>query len=237
MKTFLGIVLASLLLAGNVLADVQSFDVSLTSPPGVYFGSGNANSNFTTVTNGTTELGLSVILRSIGPIDPGAGSNTYVVPTGTTAGKAKWNFDFSVNTRYNGGSKVLNDFRYLLNITDLTTSNIGPTFDPVALIADDSGFGPSGKTAGVTTTTEWGAQNSENLSFAGFLPGFDPNAPDLYRITLSETVGGTVVESVTAFANAGSNSSTTVPEPSSIFLLVTVIAGTAFTARKRARRT
>src|SRR5580692_3300115 len=119
--------------APNSKADVMTFDTSLTSPPGVYFGTGNANSNFTTETDGTTELGLSVIQRFVGPIDPGAGSNVYQVSPGVTTVPTKtgswWGFDFSINTQYNGGTDVLANFTYSLNITDLTTSNVGPTFD------------------------------------------------------------------------------------------------------------
>jgi hypothetical protein len=87
----------TLALAMSSKADVVTYDTSLAAP-GYYNGTGNANSNFTVATNGNVELGLSATLRFIGPIDPGAGSNIYTVPTGTSGGDALWNFGFSVNT-------------------------------------------------------------------------------------------------------------------------------------------
>lgn len=209
------------------------YDTSLTNPPGVYFGGGNANSNFTVGTGGGIELGLSVIDRFVGPIDPGAGSNVYQVSPGTLGlphSGSIWGFDFSVNTQYSGGGLVLDRFTYAMTITDLTTSNTGPTFNPVTAISDDSGYGASGKTAGVNTATEWGAQNSESLSFAGFLPGFNPNAPDLYEITLDAyNADSTLADQVTVFANAGPP----VPEPSSIILFGSLAIGVLLLGRKR----
>ena len=84
-------------------ADVLTYDTSLAAP-GYYNGTGNANSNFTVATNGNIELGLSAILRHVGPIDPGAGNNIYTVPAGNSGSLALWNFEFSVNDRYNGGA-------------------------------------------------------------------------------------------------------------------------------------
>lgn len=225
-----------IMVAPNSKADVMTFDTSLTSPPGVYFGTGNANSNFTTETDGTTELGLSVITRYVGPIDPGAGSNVYQVSPGATTVPGKtgssWGFDFSINTQYNGGSDVLDAFAYSLNITDLTTGNVGPTFNPVLLIGDNTGYGSTGATPNTTNiATQWGTQNSEALSFAGFLPGYNINATDEYQITLSELnlTTGDVIETDTVFANAGPP----VPEPTSIFLFGTLALGVLVLGRRR----
>jgi hypothetical protein len=221
------------LVAGTASAASIILHTSLTSPPGVYFGNGNANSGFTVSTDGTTELGLSVILRYVGPIDPGT-SNVYTVPTGPPPGHtgSAWGFVFSVNTRYNGGTAVLGDFLYTLNVTDLTTGNVGPILDPVRSIGDDTGFGAGGKTAGVTLSTQWGAQNSEAPSFPAFLPGFDPNARDLYEITLTQlsSDGLTTLGAVTVFADAA------VPEPGTVGLIGFGLVTVALAARKRAHR-
>src|ERR1700722_7203618 len=70
-------------------ADTLAFDTSLASP-GVYFGTGNANAGFTTLTttNGI-ELGLGVEIRGPGggPVlpTPTSGSALYLAPTGSNA--------------------------------------------------------------------------------------------------------------------------------------------------------
>jgi hypothetical protein len=203
------------------------YDTSLASP-GYYNGTGNANTNFAVDTEGNLELGLSVIQRYVGPIDPGAGSNVYTVST--SAGPlATWNFEFSVNTQAGGGSNVLSDYTYSMSIEDVTADTTGPTFDPVAAIPDDSGYGSTGKTPGVTTATEWGAQNSENLGFPGFLPGFNATNPDEYEIILAAyNQSVSQVASVTVFADAA-----TVPEPATFFLFGPAVLGLAFAARRK----
>jgi hypothetical protein len=228
-KSFGPIALMALIATWMLVPRAQASVVFNTSlaPPGFYNGSGNPNTNFTVDTEGNLELGLSVITRFVGPIDPGA-SNVYKVVT--SAGPlATWNFEFSVNTRAGGGSGFLSAFLYTLTVQDITAATSGPTFDPVRLIADDSGFGPSGKTAGVDVNTEWGAQNSENPGFAGFLPGFNANNHDLYKITLTATTqNGAPVGAVSVFADA-----TVVPEPASLLLVGLGIGVLGLVARKR----
>jgi hypothetical protein len=216
-KRFLGpltITALVMMFAPRGRADVLTYDTSLVSPPGFYNGTGNANSNFTVDTAGNLELGLSIIQRFVGPIDPGAGSNTYTV-TPSAGPLANWDFAFSVNTQAGGGTAVLGDDLYSLTVQDITASTTGPTFDPVRVITDDSGYGPSGETAGVDLSTEWGAQNDENLGFAGFLPGFNSNNPDLYKITLSAfTQGNVLIGAVSVYANAQAT-----PEPRYLSLI------------------
>jgi hypothetical protein len=203
-----------IMFAASGRADVLTYDTSLVSPPGFYNGTGNANSNFTVDTSGDLELGLSIVQRFVGPIDPGAGSNVYTV-TPSAGPLANWDFAFSVNTQAGGGTAVLGDDTYSLTVQDITASTSGPTFDPVRIITDDSGYGASGKTAGVDPSTEWGAQNDENLGFAGFLPGFNSNNPDLYKITLSAfNQNAALIGSVSVYANAQAT-----PEPKYLSLM------------------
>jgi PEP-CTERM motif len=217
------------------------FNTSLVSPglgsPGFYNGTGNVSTNFAVDTEGNLELGLSVVTRGVAPpINPGA-SNVYKVLTSpvTIPPRATWNFKFSVDTQAGGGADFLGNFLYTLTITDLSSGLTGPILalsDPVRGIGDNSGFGALGKTAGVTVATQWGAQNSENIGFAGFLTGFNSTGHDLYRITLSaRTQTGSPAASVSVFADA------TTPEPGTMVLIVTALIGIAALARRRSRRT
>jgi uncharacterized protein (TIGR03382 family) len=96
----------------------------------------------------------------------------------------------------------------------------------VALIPDNSGYGASGKTAGVNQATEWGAQNSENLGF-GFLSGFNPSNLDEYEITLSAFSGQTQVGSVSVFAQV------TTPEPATFVLAGVALLALGWIGRRR----
>jgi hypothetical protein len=205
-----------LAIAGFAMADVTTFDTSLAGP-GFYNGSGSPNTNFTVATQGNLELGLEANLRFISPIDPGAGSNTYLVPAGTTAGDANWDFLFSINTADGQGTAAtLSNYRFSMNIVDETTSNSGPTFNPVTAIGDDTYNGPAGMTVGIASLVpaDFGAQNAENLSFPGFLAGFNPNAGDTYDITLNAFVGDRLVDSDSIIVQAIAPT----PEPSAIIL-------------------
>src|ERR1700722_10624472 len=142
--------------AGALLALGASFpakatvvdNTSLASPPGVYFGTGNANSNFTVDNDAGIELGLSAITRFVGPIVPTpTTSNIYDVPLGPTTVPghtgAAWGFDFSINLHPPGGSSLtLGDIGALLTLTDVVNGTTG-SFNPLG-IPDNSQFGPSG---------------------------------------------------------------------------------------------
>jgi hypothetical protein len=217
------------------MADVTTFDTSLAGP-GFYNGSGSPNTNFTVATEGTLELGLEANLRFIGPIDPGAGSSTYLAPAGTTSGKANWDVLFSINTANGspGTAETLSDYRFSMNIVDTTTSNTGPTFNPVTAIGDDTYNGPGGMTVGIANLApaDTGAQNAENLSFAGFLPGFDPTAGDTYAITLNAFVGDRLVDSDSINVVAV----VATPEPSAIVLTGSLLLFLVFILAKRRQR-
>ena len=227
-KRLLKAILLMSIIAGAAQATTYEYAAPLTSPPGMYFGTGNQNADMAIADTGVVELGLSAIIRFQGPVDPGAGSSTYIVPTGIlSGGLPRWGFIFSVNTQYNGGTAVLGDFTYTLNITDISNSNSGPTGDPIRLIGDNSGFGSGGKTAGVTLNSQWGAQNSENLGFAGFLPGFNPLAYDDYEITFSAyDSGGSLIGTDTIEIDAEA------PEPVTVLLTGLGLAGFGLASRQ-----
>jgi hypothetical protein len=210
------------------MADV-TFDTSLASP-GFYNGHGSPNTNFTVATAGNLELGLEANLRFIAPIDPG-NSSTYQVPVGTTGGDANWDFLFSINTADGQGTAAtLSDYRFSMNILDETTNNQGASFNPVTAIGDDTYNGPGGMTVGIATLVpaDFGAQNAENLSFPGFLAGFDPNASDTYLITLNAFVGDRLVDTDSITIQA-------TPEPSAIILTGSLLFLVGIFAKRRQR--
>ena len=229
---------AAVILAPAASAE-ESFDASLASPPGVYWGTGNANAGFTvldtTNSDGSVlELGLSAIDRFVGPITP-SGDEYFVSPT--SGPDALWDFVFSVNTNATGliTGDTLGDYTYALTITNETTS-ASESFDPT-LLPDNAQYGAAAclneHDGCAYNSANSGMQNAENLGFS-FLAtniGFDPSAPDTYQITLSATsVNGSsnTDPSVTILVS-------TAPEPAAVFLLGTVLLAVIF-VNKRLRR-
>lgn len=189
--------IAAALIAGTSAANAAVvFDGSLASPstnpatPGWYDGSGNPNGGFTIDTENGIELGLRAKLRqSPNVID--SSSDLYTVPAGPQAGSpthAAWNYEYSIDLQPNGvGTLTLADITASLTITDVTTgatTTVNPlNVPPVGYVSDDAGFGSGGKD--VETSSDWGAQNSENPIFANFGIPFNENSLDLYQFTLT----------------------------------------------------
>src|SRR5579859_7144305 len=124
------------------LADTVAFNTSLADP-GVYFGTGNANAGFTTLTTSNgIELGLGVEIRGPGggPVlpTPTSGSALYVVPTGGT-GTALWNYEFSVNLG-NSGLTLGNLQSATISINDISTGQTA-SYNALAL-PDNAGLAP-----------------------------------------------------------------------------------------------
>ncbi len=211
-------------------ADSFTYNAALTDPPGFYNGTDNPNSGFTIDTVGNLELGLGVNLRFIGPVAP-TSTNVYDVATGAVGCCAKWDFEFSINTQAGGGSDLLSAFTYLLTIEDIGqgTSN---AFDPL-LIPDNAYWNGAEVDGPPQPADAYGAQNSENLSFAGFLAGFDVNADDTYRFTLQAFQSDDLVATNQIIVNAGAGAA--VPEPRSIGLFLTMAFGLALVVRRKLR--
>ncbi|HTS47484.1 MAG TPA: PEP-CTERM sorting domain-containing protein [Bryobacteraceae bacterium] len=223
----------------SAMGDTITYDGSLASP-GFYNGTGNPNSGFTIDTNGNLELGLGANLRFVGPIDPSpTNSNIYSAPIGgdpSHSNDAYWDFEFSVNTQAGGGTNTLSDYTFMLTILDVGTSTSN-SFDPEA-IPDNSYYGTGGKTVGSPPPVgAYGMQNAENLSFAGFLPGFNPNANDTYDFTLTAYSGVDLIASNEIIVNVGTGA---VPEPSQLGFLAVGLLGIAtmgWRRKKEAART
>ena len=245
--------LALTLVPSRANADVVIYNTSLASPgsgiPGVYFGSGNANSSFTVDQNNGIELGLSAITRFMPPPIVPASTNVYDVPTGATtvAGHtgSAWGFDFSIDLNPGGNttSLTLADVTAALSLTDVGKSTTG-SFNPL-LIPDNSQVGSGGTVVNFPneSTTNWAAQNSEALSFASIAtalgdPGYNMNANDTYDFSLSVTCldaacggSGTLLGTDSIVVVAGTGAA--VPEPASLALLAFGVAGLGAIRRRR----
>jgi hypothetical protein len=196
--------------------------------PGVYYGSGNINGNWTASTENNVELGLRTIHRGVAPVAP-TSTNIYNVPTGfSTAPRAWWNFDYSVNLRADGtGTLTLADV--IPNITVLNTTN-GQllNFNPFVTTPDNAIFG------------NYAFQNSENLtfSFVALLNGafgFDVNQNNTFIITLS-LLGpeGARLGSVNETVIVGDGAQT--PIPAALPLFASGLGVLAFGARRKKRK-
>jgi hypothetical protein len=204
--------------AGAANADV--FNTSLAAP-GFYNGTGGVNSGFVTNTVNGVEFGLGTINRFIGPVTPSpTNSSTYNVATGTSGGFALWNFQFSMNLQVGGANSNL-----FLNsiLPTLTIVNVGNgqvlSFNPL-VIPDNAGWNGAKNVAAANLATDYGFQNSENLSFTGFVAPllFDPNANGTYLVTLSaKLVTGLDLGSVSETIIAGTGAETPLPAALPLF--------------------
>jgi hypothetical protein len=112
--------------------------------PGTYFGSGNANTNWTVNTQGGVELGLQTLIRYTGPVvaPTPTTSSTYYVPLGIYSTKgALWDFAFSVNTNVGNAnpSLMLSNITTTLTVHDVANGTTG-SVDPLGEFLDNAGY-------------------------------------------------------------------------------------------------
>jgi len=215
MKTVLSI--AALTAAAGFASAAPAFDANVTN--NVIFGSGNANGGFTVGQDNGVEIGLRAKLRFDSNNQPqnqfnsnGDGSYTFqagLPPTGFgfapgSTSTALWNFEWSVNTDFEGTSgQMLNELTYIMSIDfdpGVGTENF-LSFDPINTPYADSAIGNNSTANGAGTSAAFGdvagyasligsnnvAQNSWNMEFfdnagAGF--GFDGRVAGEYVIML-----------------------------------------------------
>jgi len=237
-----------------------SFDQNIT--PDVIYGSGNANGGWTVDRQNGVELGLRAKLRFDTANQPqnvfnsnGDGTYDYVAgqpPAGgfsfapNSPSTAIWNFDWSVNTNFDGSTSLnLDDLTYVLSI-DFDPGVVATnflSFDPINIASPNFGDHAIGTNAtgngGGTVAADRPAylvllannnvaQNSWNMEFfdGGSFP-FDGNDVGTYDFVLTAFSGSYQIASTSIQVNA-------VPEPSSGLLMGFGLL--AFTAR-RTRRT
>jgi len=259
MKNLLLLSITMLFFAGLVTrsADALLYDQNVTSE--VIFGSGNANGSWTVDRDNGVELGLRAKVRFNAANLPentfnsdGAGNYTFgagLPPTGFgfapgSPSTAKWNFEWSINSNFDGSSMFnLSDLTYEIRI-DFDPSSPGTnflSFDPINVPIADNAIGTNltGNGAGAVAAnpTDYSgliagnnlAQNSWNMEFfddgGGF--SFAGNNTGEYSFELLAFNGATQVASTAITVNA-------VPEPSAVLFgsLVCGVLGANY-ARKR----
>jgi PEP-CTERM motif len=161
-KSFIGALTVAALGVSAAGAHAALFDQNVTS--NAIFGSGNINGGFTVQTAGGVEVGLRARERydlatdSPSFVTGSQGNGTYIQNAGEPAGfgssnRARWNFDWSINTDPAGASGVkVSAYTYRLGMDFDPTAGVNfQTFDLINLPCADHSFGnnSTGQGAGV----------------------------------------------------------------------------------------
>lgn len=205
--------------------------------PDVIFGTGNGNGFWTIDRQDDTgiEVGLRGKVRWQGIYNSG-GNGTYAFDPGISSGSAAlWNYEFAVNTNWNGSGVTLEDVDILLSIDlDPTLGNTWgtTTFNPFDVWTDNS-CGDNSTTNGGGIVTDdpgvWGqlnvVQNSQNLGWVPPPLTFDPYADGTYDFRLQVLDSGGLLAETFMTVQVGAGAP--IPEPTTIALLGLGIGGFA----------
>ena len=255
------LVAAGLGLSGTAQA-IISHNHNVTSD--VIFGSGNANGSFTVDRQNGIELGLRGKLRFDTNNQPqnifnSNGDGTFIFAAGIAPGgfgfvpnaptTPVWNFEFSINSNFDGNGANLDNFLYRIGIDfDPGPGQFLLDFDPINQLFVDHAIGtnatgngggtvaPSGDTAayGALIANNNLAQNSWNMEFFNGPPFdvFDPTLDGTYAFFLTamdqqENELARVNNQIIVGAGAS------VPETSAMALIGLGLVGLSLTRRHR----
>lgn len=258
-KFIAGFALSAAMMGAAGAAHALSFDQNVTN--NVIFGSGNANGGFTVDQANGVELGLRAKVRFNAANLPentfnSDGNGTYRFDAGQpvgggfgfangSSGTAVWNFEFSINSNFDGSSGFdLAGLTYRIDIdgdagagTDFLSFDLinGQPFFDHAIGDNTTGNGAgtkgnAGNYAGLIADNNL-AQNSWNYEFfngpGSALETFNSNLAGEYQIRLSAFDGQTQLASTQiTVINA-------VPVPAALPLMAAAIGVFAFVGRRR----
>jgi hypothetical protein len=258
-RTTLAAAIGAATLVAAAGASALEFNQDVT--PDVIFGSGSANGGFTTDRANGVELGLRGKLRFNDANDPentfnSNGAGTYTFEAGQPPGggysfapnspsTAKWNFEWSINSDWDGTSGfMLDDLTYSIQIDfDPGPGTNFLTFDPINLAFADHGIGnnSTGNGGGTVALNDASyasliasnnvAQNSWNMEFfdSGTFP-FNANVGGVYtfQLSASDSTGLLASTSIDIVAQA-------VPAPATLALIGLGLLGIAVPRRRRTK--